>query len=57
MADGRDRPRDQSRFDVLIVGGEDHKTGQADDFEERYARLEAWARVRFPEARAVLHRW
>ena len=21
MADGRDRPRDQSRFDVLIVGG------------------------------------
>src|SRR5918999_2707152 len=30
--------------DLLIVGGEDHKTGQANDGEERWARLEAWAR-------------
>ena len=29
-------------FDVLIVGGEDHKTGQAEDFNERYERLEEW---------------
>lgn len=35
-------------FDILIVGGEDHKTGQADDAEERYNRLETWARERFP---------
>jgi Rieske Fe-S protein len=34
--------------DILIVGGEDHKTGQADDGAERLARLEAWARDRFP---------
>src|SRR5439155_21219958 len=34
--------------DLLIVGGEDHKTGQADDAAERYARLIAWARERFP---------
>ncbi len=34
--------------EILIVGGEDHKTGQADDAEERYSRLEAWARERFP---------
>jgi glycine/D-amino acid oxidase-like deaminating enzyme/nitrite reductase/ring-hydroxylating ferredoxin subunit len=34
--------------DVLIVGGEDHKTGQDDDPTDRYARLEAWARARFP---------
>jgi glycine/D-amino acid oxidase-like deaminating enzyme/nitrite reductase/ring-hydroxylating ferredoxin subunit len=34
--------------DRLIIGGEDHKTGQADDAELRYARLEAWARARFP---------
>lgn len=32
----------------LIVGGEDHKTGHHDDAAERYARLEAWARERFP---------
>ena len=43
--------------DVLIVGGEDHKTGQADDAETRYSRLELWARERFPVAREVLHRW
>ena len=34
--------------ELLIVGGEDHKTGQADDAEARYNRLEAWARARFP---------
>jgi glycine/D-amino acid oxidase-like deaminating enzyme/nitrite reductase/ring-hydroxylating ferredoxin subunit len=34
--------------DLLIVGGEDHKTGQASDAPQRYARLEAWARARFP---------
>ena len=43
--------------DVLIVGGEDHKTGQADDAEERFARLEAWTRERFPQARVFEYRW
>ena len=43
--------------ELLIVGGEDHRTGQADDADERYARLEAWTRERFPAARAVEHRW
>jgi glycine/D-amino acid oxidase-like deaminating enzyme/nitrite reductase/ring-hydroxylating ferredoxin subunit len=43
--------------DVLIVGGEDHKSGQAQDQAERYARLEAWARARFPEAGATVLRW
>jgi glycine/D-amino acid oxidase-like deaminating enzyme/nitrite reductase/ring-hydroxylating ferredoxin subunit len=43
--------------DVLIVGGEDHKTGQADDQQARYARLEAWARERFPDSGAVDFRW
>lgn len=44
-------------YDYLIIGGEDHKTGQADDGEERFARLEAWARERFPELGVVEHRW
>ena len=43
--------------DLLIVGGEDHKTGQADDSDARYARLEAWARQRFPAAGAAEFRW
>jgi len=31
--------------DFLIVGGEDHKTGEADDAPVRFARLESWARA------------
>ena len=43
--------------DVLIVGGEDHKTGQADDMAERWRCLEEWTRERFPMAGAVAYRW
>jgi glycine/D-amino acid oxidase-like deaminating enzyme/nitrite reductase/ring-hydroxylating ferredoxin subunit len=43
--------------EILIVGGEDHKTGQAQDTNERFARLEAWARQRFPMAEEVMYRW
>jgi glycine/D-amino acid oxidase-like deaminating enzyme/nitrite reductase/ring-hydroxylating ferredoxin subunit len=42
---------------VLLVGGEDHPTGVDGDSDKHYARLEAWARERFPRAGAVLHRW
>ncbi|MEH2326681.1 MAG: FAD-dependent oxidoreductase [Nostoc sp.] len=45
------------QYDVLIVGGEDHKTGQADDADARYARLQTWTRERFPIAQEVLFRW
>jgi glycine/D-amino acid oxidase-like deaminating enzyme/nitrite reductase/ring-hydroxylating ferredoxin subunit len=43
--------------EMLIVGGEDHKTGQADDAQRRFGDLELWARERFPVAREVMHRW
>jgi glycine/D-amino acid oxidase-like deaminating enzyme len=43
--------------DVLIVGGEDHKTGQKDDADERFRCLEDWTRERFPMAGAALYRW
>jgi glycine/D-amino acid oxidase-like deaminating enzyme/nitrite reductase/ring-hydroxylating ferredoxin subunit len=43
--------------DVLIVGGEDHKTGQADDADKRFARLEAWTRERFPQVQTFAYRW
>jgi hypothetical protein len=42
---------------VLIVGGEDHKTGQAEDMEARFGRLEHWTRVRFPMAQEVRFKW
>ena len=44
-------------YDVLIVGGEDHKTGQANDADKRYTRLEKWTRERFPAAKKVEFRW
>lgn len=43
--------------DVLIVGGEDHKTGQSSETEQAWVRLEAWTRTNFPQATRVLERW
>ena len=42
--------------ELLIVGGGDHKTGQAHDAEDRFARLETWTRERFPVL-SIAHRW
>lgn len=42
--------------ELLIVGGGDHKTGQAHDAEDRFARLEAWTRERFP-IESIAYRW
>ena len=36
-------------YDVLLVGGEDHKTGQAVDTDERFVRLEAMDARAFPD--------
>jgi len=44
-------------YDLLIVGGEDHKTGQADDAHRRHARLEAWARAEFPRIEKIECKW
>lgn len=43
--------------DVLIVGGEDARTGSVQDDLLRYERLEAWARARWPMMREVVYRW
>ena len=43
--------------EVLIVGGQDHKTGQADDQEERFDALVEWTRAHFPDAGDELYRW
>jgi glycine/D-amino acid oxidase-like deaminating enzyme/nitrite reductase/ring-hydroxylating ferredoxin subunit len=43
--------------DLLIVGGEDHKTGEQADMEDRFVRLETWTRALFPIMGAVTHRW
>jgi len=53
----RIQPLPAGEFDLLIVGGEDHKTGQADDIDQRHARLESWTRQRVPMAAEVTFTW
>jgi glycine/D-amino acid oxidase-like deaminating enzyme/nitrite reductase/ring-hydroxylating ferredoxin subunit len=43
--------------DVLIVGGEDHKTGQKNDGAQRWGKLEQWTRNRFPMVEEIEFRW
>ncbi|MBI4348702.1 MAG: FAD-dependent oxidoreductase [Elusimicrobia bacterium] len=43
---------------TLIIGGEDHKTGQMEqDPYRRFARLERWSRSRFAAMGPVSYRW
>jgi glycine/D-amino acid oxidase-like deaminating enzyme/nitrite reductase/ring-hydroxylating ferredoxin subunit len=43
--------------DLLIVGGEDHKTGQADDTQAPHERLMQWTRRWFPMATTITATW
>ncbi len=43
-------------YDLLISGGEDHKSGQKDDANVRFAALERWTLTRFP-IKSVEYRW
>lgn len=43
--------------DYLIVGGEDHKTGEADDADIRFDGIEAWMRNLLPQLGKETHRW
>jgi glycine/D-amino acid oxidase-like deaminating enzyme/nitrite reductase/ring-hydroxylating ferredoxin subunit len=48
---------DLDAVDLLIVGGEDHKTGQEDNLSLHFENLERWTRKNFPMAGDVLYRW
>ena len=50
------QPGDNS-MDFVLVGGEDHKSGEADDADKRFERLEQWARGKMPMLKDVTHRW
>lgn len=49
------------QYDLLIAGGEDHKTGQADaenySEAERYELLENWTREHFPQVGERAYQW
>jgi Rieske Fe-S protein len=49
--------RDGQDHELLIVGGEDHHTGQGGDAPLRWDRLERWARERWPRARKREFEW
>eukprot|EP00884_Botryococcus_braunii_P018802 jgi/Botrbrau1/5605/Bobra.97_2s0028.1 len=43
---------------ILIVGGEDHSTGQSPSkYDHPYQKLEAYARERWPACKDVVYRW
>ena len=48
-------------FDLLISGGEDHKTGQADQEQipesQRYENLISWTRQHFPYFSGIEYKW
>jgi glycine/D-amino acid oxidase-like deaminating enzyme/nitrite reductase/ring-hydroxylating ferredoxin subunit len=43
--------------DLLIIGGEDHKVGEKDDGDERFAELYRWTLRRFPMVQNIEYRW
>jgi glycine/D-amino acid oxidase-like deaminating enzyme/nitrite reductase/ring-hydroxylating ferredoxin subunit len=43
--------------DYVLVGGEDHKSGRADDANERFKRLETWARELIAGLGKETNRW
>ncbi|MFE3870493.1 FAD-dependent oxidoreductase [Flavobacterium sp. ZS1P70] len=49
------------QYDMLIAGGEDHRTGQADDEhikeEDRYHKLEKWTKKHFPAIKTIEFKW
>lgn len=49
------------QYDLIICGGADHKTGQADkenlSAEDRYRILEDWMRQRFTNVLETVYRW
>ncbi|MFA6237695.1 MAG: FAD-dependent oxidoreductase [Bacteriovorax sp.] len=49
--------KDGHHHEILLVGGEDHKTGQNDNPESSYTRLENWTRKRFPKAGRIIYKW
>jgi glycine/D-amino acid oxidase-like deaminating enzyme/nitrite reductase/ring-hydroxylating ferredoxin subunit len=51
------RTQPENDYDVLIVGGEDHRTGQDDNADEHLGRLVQWTQKRFPQVEEIFHKW
>lgn len=51
------RTQPENGYDVLIVGGEDHRTGQEGDDRGQFERLRQWTKENFPAAEEFLYEW
>ena len=50
-------PEQAADYDILVVGGADHKVGEDEHPAHRYDEIEQWVRQRFPMAQSVEYRW
>jgi glycine/D-amino acid oxidase-like deaminating enzyme/nitrite reductase/ring-hydroxylating ferredoxin subunit len=48
---------DRDGYDILLIGGEDHKTGQYPTDHDPFEKLETWARKKFPSAEKRVSHW
>ena len=44
-------------LDWVIIGGEDHKTGQDQEIDTKYDHLEKWTKIRLPIIDKIEYRW
>ncbi len=51
------RISEKKDYDTLLVGGEDHKTGQEKNVQKPYEKLLEWTRERFPFAGKLESTW
>ncbi len=51
------RMQPENDYDILIVGGEDHRTGQDDNADEHFGKLVQWTQRRFPEVQEIIYKW
>lgn len=51
------RTYNDGQDEILIVGGEDHRTGQEEDPEKRYENLINWTRANIPAAGEIKYKW
>jgi glycine/D-amino acid oxidase-like deaminating enzyme/nitrite reductase/ring-hydroxylating ferredoxin subunit len=50
--------QEDSDYDIMIVGGEDHKTGQGENPEIHFSRLKSWLKANFNIAEPeVVYHW
>jgi glycine/D-amino acid oxidase-like deaminating enzyme/nitrite reductase/ring-hydroxylating ferredoxin subunit len=50
-------PEPDTDYEMLIVGGADHKVGEDEHPEHRYDEIERWTREHFPMAGKLEYRW